>query len=85
MKGNVLFRSVIEKIEVSDNKTVISITVKNVGNDSAVTWKTNKKVVGTGVTIDLKELCLIDDKFVRAEIKNNCGITSTQPFVLKYV
>jgi hypothetical protein len=74
----------IEKIDISKDGTVITITARNIENDSAVVWRTNKRVVGTGRTINLKELDLLGEKFVRAEITNSCGITYTQPFVLKH-
>ncbi|MGM0653166.1 MAG: hypothetical protein ACQES4_10375 [Bacillota bacterium] len=69
----------ITSITVTDD-TVITITATAA---ASITWRSDKGVVGSGVSIDVSEL---DDGsiFVRAELENSSGRTYTQPFLLGY-
>lgn len=76
----------IEEIVVTDTDevTIIEIDVCDVNTADTITWRTNKGVIGTGDSIDLTQLDLDEDIFIRAELENDYGRTYTQPFILGY-
>ena len=77
----------IEEIVVNDTNevTIIEIDVHDENTADTITWRTNKREIqGMGNAIDLNELDLDEDIFIRAELVNNYGRTYTQPFVLGY-
>lgn len=78
----------INKIEVTDDETVITIAASNIDinqETDSITWITNKGAVGEGYSFDLKELSLTENAiFIRAELVNAYGRTYTQPFVLNH-
>jgi hypothetical protein len=75
----------IEKIEVTDDETVLTITASNIDinqSSDSIIWITDKGVVGSGFFIDLNEIDLEEDIFIRAVLINEYGRTYTQPFAL---
>ncbi|MDI9463635.1 MAG: hypothetical protein QM368_08545 [Bacillota bacterium] len=72
----------INRIEVSEDKTVITITASNA---DSIVWVTDKGEVARGASINLKDLNLNGAKFIRAELRNGTGVTHTQPFALAYI
>jgi len=71
----------IEKIKISNQGTVITITTDNI---NSIKWLTDKGAVGSGHMINLNKLDLDQSIFIRAELTNEFGITCLQPFLIGY-
>jgi hypothetical protein len=71
----------IESIKLTDGSKVLEIVAKNA---DSIRWLSENGQLGNDFILDLKEIDLFEDKFVRAELENHYGITFTQPFVLDY-